>query len=54
MPDYTVETRATVRRVYEVTADNEKDAIAKSTEAAAVEETDIEEETISVTVWPAE
>lgn len=45
---YFVIVRATVERVYEVDADNEKDAIEASTRAAPDSETEIDAETVSV------
>lgn len=45
---YTVETLATVRRIYEVEAESIEDALGKSIEAAPLIEEDVNEETISV------
>ena len=46
---YFVETRATVRRTYEVQAANSREAISASVEAAPSHEVDEFEETTSVT-----
>jgi hypothetical protein len=49
MPKWTVETRATVRRVYEVEAPDEKSAIAATVDLVSDHEEDENEETMSVT-----
>ena len=49
-----VETQATVKRVYEVEADDMKDAEAKSVDADMLETEDIWEETHSITELSAD
>ncbi len=49
---YTVETLATVRRIYEVEAESIKDAECKSIEASPLIEEDVNEETVSIQEAP--
>lgn len=51
---YRVATRAVVNRVYYVEADDPKSALTESTFSIPVNETDIEEETLSVTPLESE
>lgn len=49
MPKWKVETQATVLRIYEVEAANQKEAEAAACDSAFVHEEDVTEETMSIT-----